>query len=93
MLALVIVEMVFQTLVLLNQLGQLAHGQSAFDQAMHLLAEFCQNLIQRHDAFTHAAAAHTTAKSPWNGSMREGIAASGAARLSMEPEAGAGHDR
>jgi hypothetical protein len=57
------------------------------------MARVCHDAALKQRTASHARTAHATSKGPMNGSMWEGVAASCAARPSVEPAAGAGHDR
>lgn len=59
------------------------------------MARGCHDAALKQRTASHArtVAANATSKAPMNGSMWEGVAASCAAGLSVEPAAGAGHDR
>jgi len=49
--------------------------------------------VRQRTSQARTSAASATSKGPMNGSIWNGITASGAVRLSKEPAAGAGHDR
>ena len=58
MLALVVIEVIFQPFILFNQLGQLTHRQGTFDQGMYAVTEMLTHFFQGHHPFTHTAVQH-----------------------------------